>query len=146
MILLKVRACLVILAIPLLISGCLPKREAQTGEGPPSPPARFESVTINGLNLRAQPSAKANVIDSLARGDTVEVLGRSGNWILVRTSEDEEGYVFGAYLTGFDIAPPHSRQPQSKAPKPKDDQVEPEMLDSDDIHDEDSGGKPTAKE
>lgn len=51
-------------------------------------------VTIEGLNLRTQPSIGGGVIiRKLPKGDTVELLGRKAGWFQVRASDGTKGWV-----------------------------------------------------
>jgi uncharacterized protein YgiM (DUF1202 family) len=40
----------------------------------------------------------ARVIGGIAAGSRVQVLGRSGAWVLVRTATGQVGYVYGSYV------------------------------------------------
>jgi hypothetical protein len=65
-----------------------------------------ESVTAEALHVRSAPSAQARKVDGLVYGERVDLLQRRGNWIQVNTHRYEGGWVYGAYLTGFDIPVP----------------------------------------
>mgnify|MGYP001100480908 CR=1 FL=1 len=141
------RVCLLPAVVVLVLFACAPRHEEAAVSAPPQPKHRTESCTINGLNIRAEPSVKAAVLGSLAKGESVEILEQVGHWILVRTSEQLEGYVYGAYLTGFDIAPSRARGQSGKAAGGKPEPQEPGMMDSDDTREPgpSPGGEPPGR-
>lgn len=47
-------------------------------------------VTVNGLNLRSEPSLNSQIYDKFNRGKNLIVTGRQGNWIQV-----EDGHIDG---------------------------------------------------
>jgi uncharacterized protein YgiM (DUF1202 family) len=51
-----------------------------------------------GVRLHAGPSLTARVIGGVAAGARVQVLGRVGSWLRVRTATGQIGYVYGAYV------------------------------------------------
>jgi uncharacterized protein YgiM (DUF1202 family) len=51
-----------------------------------------------GVRLHSGPSLSARVIGGIAAGSRVQVLGRSGAWVLVRTATGQVGYVYGSYV------------------------------------------------
>jgi hypothetical protein len=56
-------------------------------------------VTATRLNMRAEPNANSALVGSYARGALVEELTTSGNWVLVRTVEDEStGWMYAGFL------------------------------------------------
>lgn len=75
-----------------------------------NPPARYESVTVDSLNVRSGPGTRHGVIEVVHYGASLEILSRDGNWINVRTPYNSYGWVYGAYITGYpDIHRPASR-------------------------------------
>lgn len=58
------------------------------------------STAWSNLNLRAAPSTDADILDSLARGETVWILNEKGNWYQVQTQDAKTGWVASAYITG----------------------------------------------
>ena len=63
-------------------------------------PPGTRRVTGDRVNLRADPSTEAERLGTLARDDAVEVLEDAGDWLRVRTSEGEEGWVAARFLAG----------------------------------------------
>lgn len=59
----------------------------------------FVEVTVSGLNVRARPTTSSAVISGLSSGDRVEVLDRSGAWLLVDAG-GVNGWVDSFYTTG----------------------------------------------
>jgi hypothetical protein len=55
-------------------------------------------VDAEALNLRAGPSATAEVLRALPRGTVVVEESRSGNWVQVRTEDDAVGWMSARYL------------------------------------------------
>lgn len=110
----SIRAFLLgVLACALFASGCA--RHAGTA----SPLISSSTVTAYRLNVRAEPSTNAHIIEVIARGDAVEVLDRQYDWIKVRTPNNHLGWVYGAYLSGFDIPKPEKDTPESEEAQPE---------------------------
>lgn len=63
-------------------------------------PAATASVASYGLNLRSGPNAGFDVVQELAQGDSVEILGRNPNsgWVNIRTDSGAEGWVNPEFL------------------------------------------------
>jgi hypothetical protein len=56
-------------------------------------------VTATRLNMRSEPNANSALVGSYSRGALVEELSTSGNWVLVRTVEDEStGWMYAGFL------------------------------------------------
>ncbi len=107
---------IVCLAVMSLASGCKTSGSAQSIQ-PADPNERVEYVKARSLNLRGGPSTKAPVLGVLKKGERVVIEDRKGNWIKIRKENDNsEGWVYGAYLTGFSIAAPAK-------PKPAEEQI-----------------------
>lgn len=87
---------------------------------PPLAPLEVQYVVAYRLNVRAAPQPGTEILGVLQRGESVEILGRSDNWLLVRRppyygrSWFPQGWVHGAYLTGY-----QELIPLPKAAKPK---------------------------
>ncbi len=110
----SIRAVLLaVLACALFASGC-----ARHG-GTASVFASTSTVTAYRLNVRAEPSTNAPIIEVIARGDAVEVLDRQYDWIKARTPDNYLGWVYGAYLSGFDIPKPEKDTPESEEAQPQ---------------------------
>lgn len=72
-------------------------------------PAIYGYVNTGSLNMRSEESASSNITGKLAFRDRVEVIYQSditetinkmqAPWLLVRRSNGDEGWVFGAYIS-----------------------------------------------
>mgnify|MGYP001826330020 CR=1 FL=1 len=66
---------------------------------PDLPPADSAVVSnANWLNVRSTPEMGDNVITAAARGEVVQLLGRSGGWIKIRLPNGVQGWVGSSYL------------------------------------------------
>ncbi|HBD94223.1 MAG: hypothetical protein A2015_02660 [Spirochaetes bacterium GWF1_31_7] len=74
------------------------------------PKSKYYISLLEGLRLRNSPAIKSKIIRKLDQGEVVqfitfgktEVLDNiTGNWIKVRTTSKETGWVFGGYLNRF---------------------------------------------
>lgn len=81
--------------------------------------SRTSTVTAYKLNVRADPSINAPVLEVISRGQTVDVLSRRYNWIKIRTPNHHVGWSYGAFLTGFNIPKPESKAPEYKEAQPE---------------------------
>ncbi|MFW5733457.1 MAG: SH3 domain-containing protein [Oceanidesulfovibrio sp.] len=104
---------LITMTLALFAMGC----SKNAGGGPYV--SRTSSVTAHRLNVRADPSSKAHIIEVLARGQEVDVLDRQYDWIKVRTPNRHVGWVYGAFLQGFDIPEPSKESPEYKEGSPE---------------------------
>lgn len=50
-------------------------------------------VIASALNVRAEPDLKSDKVTVLSKGTVVQVLGRSGQWIKIKTVKGDVGYV-----------------------------------------------------
>lgn len=57
------------------------------------------TVTADSLRIRGGPGTGYQVIGSLKAQDSVTVLSRQGEWVRIRTSGGETGWVSGQYIT-----------------------------------------------
>lgn len=78
--------------------------DGASGESPPSggssggtPAAVYATVNANKLNLRQGANTSSRIINTLSRGDVVQVLEQGGEWHKVRYG-GTEGYMFAQYL------------------------------------------------
>src|SRR3954452_22298820 len=62
-----------------------------------------EEVVVKAKNAEifAGKTGIAKTVATVANGDPLTVVARDGNWLQVRTSGGQEGYVKEAALTGF---------------------------------------------
>lgn len=78
----------------------------------PAPSTQYQYseqyVTAYRLNVRSGPSTKDRILAVLKRGEAVQVMQRSGNWLQVRRPPTQQyadgftqGWVYGAYLTEY---------------------------------------------
>lgn len=58
-------------------------------------------VTVDGLNVRPDPSTNNDRIDLLQLGQTVEVLAEQNDWLQVKLSDGGTGWISGAYVSRF---------------------------------------------
>lgn len=58
-------------------------------------------VTVNGLNVRPDPSTNNDRVDLLQFGQTVEVLAEQNGWLQVKLSDGRTGWISGAYVSRF---------------------------------------------
>ncbi len=61
------------------------------------------TCTTDCLRVRKSAEPDATVLDLLAKGDTMGVLGQEGEWTKVEFSDGEEGYVSSEYVTVADM-------------------------------------------
>ncbi|TVM30665.1 SH3 domain-containing protein [Oceanidesulfovibrio marinus] len=81
--------------------------------------SRTSTVTAYRLNVRADPSINAPVLEVISRGQTVDVLSRRYNWIKIRTPNHHVGWSYGAFLSGFNIPKPETKAPEYKEAQPE---------------------------
>jgi hypothetical protein len=90
---------------------------------PPLAPLEVQYVAAYRLNVRAAPQPGTEILGVLQQGEPVEILGRSDNWLLVRRppyygrSWLPQGWVYGAYLTGYEELIPLPKSLKSKTAK-----------------------------
>jgi hypothetical protein len=65
---------------------------------PSSPLPGSKLVCIKAANVRTTASTKAKIIRVLRKGEEVEYLGTSGNWVNVKLSSGAKGWVFNDLL------------------------------------------------
>lgn len=58
-------------------------------------------VTVDGLNVRPDPSTNNERIDVLTQGQTVEVLAEQNNWLQVTLTDGRIGWISGVYVSRF---------------------------------------------
>lgn len=92
---------------PAKVSSNLPSQPTRTGY-PSTVRRRMTSSRVSGLRVHSAPSVGAPVITSLAAGQKVVVLGRSGGWTKVELGNGQVGYIATAYTSA-------SRAPTSVA-------------------------------
>ncbi len=94
----------------MLLGACQPQMPPPLPLLPPDQPTyRVEKVTADALNVRRSPSNQGEILTVLSKGSMVQIVGRDGDWIQILTPRKQYGWVFGAYLTGFeDIKRRHS--------------------------------------
>ena len=90
----------------------------------PATPARRESppvekVNIESLVVGSRPGSIGAFMAKLNRGDSVEVLDRSGDWEQVRLADGRVGWVWDAYTSASGEPPaPKRKAAQPRPPKP----------------------------
>ena len=75
-------------------SGTNPPSGGSTGG---SPTAVYATINANKLNLRQDANTSSRIINTLSRGDVVQILEQGGEWHKVRYG-GTEGYMFAQYL------------------------------------------------
>ena len=60
--------------------------------------AEYGTVTGGWLRLRSGPSYDSSIIKSYYTGSVVEILGTSGSWYQVKTSDNKTGYMLSTYV------------------------------------------------
>lgn len=89
----------------------LPYVVARTFAAPPPPTvyeAGFATVTADELNLRPSPGTASAALDRLQKGALLQVTGAAGEWLRVRTIDDERGWIHGNYQAS--LAGPRQRE------------------------------------
>ena len=74
---------------------------AETPAAPPTPQPGDQVIVTTGadnLNLRSGPEITYLIIDILASGTTLEVIGAEGAWLQVITPQGKEGWVHGGFV------------------------------------------------
>lgn len=74
---------------------------AETPATPPTPQPGDQVIVTTGadnLNLRSGPEITYLIIDILASGTMLEVIGAEGAWLQVITPQGKEGWVHGGYV------------------------------------------------
>ena len=61
------------------------------------------TITGNGVNLRSSASSSCKSLDKLAKGEEVNILGKSGNWYKV-SCDGQTGYVYKSYVSTANAA------------------------------------------
>ena len=83
---------------------------APAAPAPPPKPKLPVATVVRDVNLRAAPSASADVITALKQGSAVTVLERQGNWdhveVVISGQESRQGWAYGGYLAETDKASP----------------------------------------
>ncbi len=71
------------------------KNSSNKGTGNISLPSGADRVQViaSALNVRAEPDLKSDKVTVLSKGTVVQVLGRSGQWIKIKTAQGDVGYI-----------------------------------------------------
>jgi len=73
--------------------------EVRTSPASGTPQPNLLVVTAKSLNMRSEPDARSALVGSYPRGAVVEPVETSGNWVRVRTVDDDSmGWMYSAYL------------------------------------------------
>lgn len=59
---------------------------------------RFATVTVSALNVRTSPSTDADRITVLSLGTLAQVIGENGEWLQIRLSNGQTGWVFSEFV------------------------------------------------
>lgn len=90
----KRRICTLLTVCALLLAAMPLWTSAQTLS-----PAGRVTTASTGLNIRKSASASATVVGTLAKGATVTLLSKSGNWYKVQYGKTATGYCSASYIT-----------------------------------------------
>lgn len=83
-----------------------------------SHPEEVLFVTATNLNMRTEPSASAAAAGTYRNGSRVTGLERRGDWVRVRTSDRQEGWMHGGHLSADGPPPPQRIAQQPQSPRP----------------------------
>lgn len=90
---------------------------------PPGQTAETSFVKVNTgsdtLNIRSSASDTSTVVGKLYHGNVVEVLGKTGDWLQIRTSSTT-GYIHSYYTVPAGTNTPNDNVPPVEPEKPKD--------------------------
>lgn len=79
-----------------------------TTTSPPSQaPAVIETryITASSLNVRGEPSTSGQVLASIRKGQSIDVLDNRAGWLLIRLSDTRQGWVSAQYTSTSKPAP-----------------------------------------
>ncbi|MFB1068306.1 DUF4236 domain-containing protein [Vibrio diabolicus] len=65
---------------------------------PPESVTSFSTVDVKSLRVRAEPTTNSKVVNQLLAGDEVEVIQKSGSWVLIE-GNGVKGWVAAEYLS-----------------------------------------------
>src|SRR5205085_4213318 len=84
-------------------------------------PAGHALVVKSGIPLRDRAGSPAAVLQTLSRGDTVELLEQDGSFVKVRLESGASGYVDAVNVTGREgeRAPEPEPEPATEEPPPR---------------------------
>ena len=90
-----------LLVFVLLIAACQSATppSTETVETPATTPEGTVFVTASTLNVRREPSANADVIAQVRRGDKVSVIESTQGWVNVRLNDDRTGWVSAKHVS-----------------------------------------------
>jgi endonuclease YncB( thermonuclease family) len=88
----------------------------RTGDEPATA-APTLTVEVRAANVRATPSRNGRLVTTLRRGETVEEIGRAGEWYHVRLRTGVPGWIFGELL-GPAEARRQAERPARTRPRP----------------------------
>jgi uncharacterized protein YgiM (DUF1202 family) len=86
----------------LLLAGCQTAAPppSQPVEEPPATPQSTVYVTASTLNVRRDPSANAEVVAQVRRGEKLTVIASTQGWTNVRLANDQTGWVSTQHVSG----------------------------------------------
>ena len=56
-------------------------------------------VNASALNVREKPGTSFAILTSVAKGETVEIISRDGDWLRIKTSKGIQGWALGSFIT-----------------------------------------------
>ncbi|MGD8188870.1 SH3 domain-containing protein [Brevibacillus ginsengisoli] len=92
------------------------KESGNIATNPVPSPTTVVKVNATNVNLRSQPNTTSNVVGKLTQGDNLTILTRKGEWIQVRTPNQQIGWVAGWLVA----ASPSSEDDQEPTVSPGD--------------------------
>lgn len=62
------------------------------------------TVKADILNVREKADTSADIVDKLKKGERVTILGKSGNWLKIKTPDGKQGWVAAEYITRGNVS------------------------------------------
>ena len=74
------------------------EEKKETSENSDDKVTMVKYVNVYSVNIRKEPSMDADILDSLDKNDSADIVGKEGEWYKVKT-EDGTGYIKAEYLS-----------------------------------------------
>ncbi|MCS7461550.1 stage II sporulation protein P [Paenibacillus doosanensis] len=78
--------------------------------------ATYARSTVDRLNVRTGADLSSPVIRMIGKSDRYEILGEQGDWVHIRLTDKQDGWIFREYIELESVAPPKA---EADAPKPE---------------------------
>lgn len=72
--------------------------DTTTSAAPPAQTVQTGTVAVDTLNVRAEPSLQANVIQKITFGQEVSIVGETSDWYQIKVNETVTGWVYRTYI------------------------------------------------